>query len=383
MNQPAQPLAGLTVVEIGHSVAAPYGAQVLGELGATVVKVENPEGGDDARKWGPPFWHGTATTFQCLNRDKLGVTVDLKDAIELEALKTFIAERADVVLQNMRPGLVERYTLDASLRTRNPRLIYCNLGAFGARGPLRTRPGYDPLMQAFGGIMSITGEEGRPPVRVGPSIIDIASGMWSVIGILAALQRRHATGEGCVVDTSLYETSLAWMTVPSALFESDGTIQRRTGSEAAMMAPYKAFRAADDYIVITAGNDNLFRRLCTVLGHPEWVDDPRFATNPARLANRALLNQMVEDVVSRQPRAHWTPLLEAAGVPCAPLQTIDEVVAHPQTEALGMLQTSPDGRFRVMGLPLSFDGERPPFRRSPPLLGEHNDAVFPDRPSGS
>jgi len=371
------------VVELGHSVAAPYGAQVLGELGATVVKVENPEGGDDARKWGPPFWHDTSTTFQCLNRDKLGVTVDLKDEVEIGRLRDFIVERADIVLQNMRPGLVERYALDAALRLRNPRLIYCNLGAFGARGPLRTRPGYDPLMQAFGGIMSITGEEGRPPVRVGPSIIDIASGMWSVIGILAALERRHATGTGCVVDASLYETALAWMTVPAALYESDGTIQRRTGSEAAMMAPYKAFKASDDYIVITAGNDNLFRRLCGVLGHPEWVDDPRFATNPARLAHRALLNQMVEDVISTRPRAHWAPLLETAGVPCAPLQSIDEVVAHPQTEALGMLQSSPDGRFRIMGLPLSFDGERPPFRRSPPSLGEHNDEVFTKTKPGS
>ncbi len=377
------PIEGITVFEMGTSVAAPFGGQVLGELGAEVIKVENPDGGDDARKWGPPFWHDASATYQCLNRDKRGITVDFKDPAQRERLRSLVSERADVVLQNLRPGLAARYRLDAAtLRGDNPRLIYCNLGAFGNTGPLSGKPGYDPMMQAFGGIMSITGEDGRPPVRVGPSIVDIGAGMWSVIGILAALRRRDLTGEGCAIDTSLFETALAWMTVPAALYESAGLRQRRTGSEAAMMAPYKAYLASDDYLVIAAGNDNLYHRLCAVLGHPEWKEDPRFRTNADRIENREQLNALVETVVGRHPRAHWIDRLEAAGVPCAPLQSIDEVLAHPQTRSLGMAQASPDGRFTLMGLPLSFDGVRPPFRRSPPALGEHNADLFQETPSG-
>ncbi|MBM3599902.1 MAG: CoA transferase [Alphaproteobacteria bacterium] len=374
------PLSGLVAFELGHSVAAPYGAQILGELGARVIKVENPEGGDDARKWGPPFWHDAAAAFQCLNRDKQSIAVDLKDPSALATLRRLIVEQADIVLQNMRPGRVEKLGLDASLRRDNPRLIYCNLGAFGKVGPMNQRPGYDPLMQAFGGIMSITGEEGRPPVRVGPSIIDMAAGMWSVIGILAALNRRAATGEGCEVDTSLFETALAWMTVPSALYAASGECQRRTGSEAAMLAPYKAYKAKDDYIVIAAGNDNLFRRLTQALGKAEWADDPRFKTNGDRVVNRATLNDMVDQVVGTATRAQWVERLEKAGVPCAPIQAVDEMLAHPQTRALDMVQRSPDGRFAVMGLPLSFDGMRPPFRASPPALGQHTEEVMGGAP---
>lgn len=376
MREASLPLDGLVVIELGHSVAAPFGAQILGELGATVIKVENPRGGDDARKWGPPFWHDASATFQCLNRDKMSIAVDLKNPDELARLKRLILERADIVLQNMRPGLVEKLGIDASLRKDAPRLIYCNLGAFGAVGPMKSRPGYDPLMQAAGGIMSITGEEGRPPVRVGPSIIDMGAGMWSAIGILAALNRRHLTGRGCEIDTSLYETSLAWMTVPSALYAASGKSPRRTGSETAMLAPYKAYQASDDYIVIAAGNDNLYRRLCETLGKPEWIDDPRFRGNADRIVNRAVLNDLIEAVVGTDTCAGWTAKLEAAGVPCAPIQSVDEVLAHPQTEALDMVQRSPDGRLTIMGLPLSFDGARPPFRRGPPALGQHNDEVF-------
>ncbi|MGH7040712.1 MAG: CaiB/BaiF CoA transferase family protein [Acetobacteraceae bacterium] len=373
---PALPLSGLVAIEIGHSVAVPFGAQVLASLGATLIKVENPHKGDDARGWGPPFWHDVAATFQALNRDKLGVTVDLKDANARDRLRRLIVRRADIVIQNLRPGLVNRFGLDAaSLRADNPRLIYCNLGAFGRSGPLRERPGYDPLMQAFGGVMSITGEEGRAPVRVGPSVIDMAAGMWSVIGILAALRRREVTGEGCEVDTSLYETALAWMTVPSALYLASGEVQGRTGSEAAMLAPYKAYRTADDWLIIAAGNDNLFRRLCAVLGRGEWADDPRFVTNADRVRHRALLNDMVQQIVATAGRDHWIERLEREGVPCAPLQSIDQVLAHAQTEALGMVQPSPDNALRLMGLPLSFAGTRPPFRRRPPALGEHNDII--------
>jgi crotonobetainyl-CoA:carnitine CoA-transferase CaiB-like acyl-CoA transferase len=213
---PANPLAGLVVIEIGNSVAGPYAGQILADLGATVYKVENPDGGDDARQWGPPFWHGSSAVFQTLNRNKHSITLDLKDEVDRTRLKG-LAAQADVVLQNLRPGLVEKLGIDAeALRRDNRRLIYCNLGAFGAVGPMRHATGYDPLVQAFSGIMSVTGEGGRPPVRVGPSIIDMGSGLWCVIGILSALVTRSVTQTGTTIDTSLFEVGVAWMNIPLA-----------------------------------------------------------------------------------------------------------------------------------------------------------------------
>lgn len=367
----------LQVVELGHSVAAPFAGQILGDLGARVIKVENPDAGDDARSWGPPFWHGTSATFQSLNRHKLSVTVDLKDPAQCDKLRTLIVEDTDVVIQNMRPGQVAKFGVDAAtICALNPRLIYCNLGAFGAGGPLSDRPGYDPLMQACGGIMSVTGEEGRPPVRVGPSIIDMGAGLWSVIGILAAIERRHLTGRGGVVDTSLYETALAWMTVPAALQLASGRDPSRVGTEAPMIVPYKAFKAADRYLVIAAGNDTLFRRLCEVLGHPEWATDPRFVDNPSRVKSREAINALIDVVVAGQTAAHWSARLDVAGVPCALIQTVSEVLAHPQTRALGIINPVPEGTMSLMGLPLRFDGERPPMRSSAPTLGSGNAEIF-------
>jgi crotonobetainyl-CoA:carnitine CoA-transferase CaiB-like acyl-CoA transferase len=370
------PLAGITVVELGHSVAAPFAGQVLADLGARVVKVENPDGGDDARAWGPPFWHGASATFQSLNRNKLSVAVDLKDKRQLEALGAFILDEADVVIQNLRPGLARRYGVDERLRAGSPRLVYCNLGAFGSAGPWKDKPGYDPLMQAFAGIMSVTGEPERPPVRVGPSIVDMGSGLWAVIGILAAIERRHRTGEGCVVDTSLFETALAWMTVPLALALASGREPGRTGTEAAMIAPYKAYRASDRYVVIAAGNDALFRRFCAAAGKPEWADDARFLTNAERVKNRAALNALIDDVVKTATADEWIARLDEAGVPSAPLQTVNEVLAHPQTRAVEMVRPLPDGTMSLVGVPLRFDGERPPLRTRPPALGEHNAEIF-------
>lgn len=374
---PMLPLAGLVMVEVGSSVAAPFGAQVFADLGATVLKVETKGAGDDARHWGPPFWHGAGAAFQTLNRNKRSAAIDLKDATELAALTRFIVDHADVVLQNMRPGLIEKYRLDAaSLRARKPGLIYCNIGAFGSTGPMRELPGYDPLMQAFAGLMSITGEEGRAPIRVSPSIVDMTTGMWGVIGILCALRQRDATGQGCVIDTSLFETAMGWMNFSAANYLASGKVPRRSGSEQAMLVPYKAYRASDGYMVIAAGNDSLFRRLAQALGHPEWIDDARFRTNPDRVKNREAINQAIDDVVAGNTRAHWTEVLNRAGVPCGPTQTTDEVLAHPQTRAVEIMQKTPDGTMEFVGLPIKFDGVRPAIRSNPPKLGEHTDDVL-------
>jgi crotonobetainyl-CoA:carnitine CoA-transferase CaiB-like acyl-CoA transferase len=373
----ATPLSDITVIELGHSVAAPYAGEILADLGATVIKVEKREGGDDARHWAPPFWHGVSAIFQSLNRNKFSVTVDLRDANERASLVRLIDERADVLIQNLRPGMVEELGLDAAtLRARNKRLIYCGIGAFGRDGPLARRPGYDPLMQAFGGLMSVTGEAGEPPVRVGTSIIDMGAGLWSVVGILSALHHRTLTGGGTTVDTSLYETALAWMSYHAANYQASGDVPKRHGSGTFGIVPYRSYATRDGYLLIGAANDRLFRKVATALGHPEWADEERFLDNPRRVENRVALDALIEEVTRTDTSAAWQAVLEAAGVPSAPMQSVDEVVAHPQTKALGMLQESPDGRLTIMGLPLSFDGERPPFRRAAPQLGEHTDELL-------
>ena len=374
----AKPLAGITVVEIGHSVAAPYAGLILSELGADVIKVENPNGGDYARGWGPPFWNGTASAFHGLNRGKSGITVNFGDPEEAGRLRRLIIDRADAVIQNLRAGVMQGYGLGAAeLTAAKPSLIYCDLGAFGESGPMSSKPGYDPLMQAFAGIMSVTGEGGdRPPVRVGVSIVDMGSGMWATIGILAALFERTRTGRGGAVATSLYETALAWMTVPLAGYAANGEIRRPHGSGTAEIAPYQCFPTRGGWLMIAAGNDNLYRRLCATLGRPELGEDARFLTNGDRVVNRGVLVPMIEEITRTWDIEELMAALDKAGIPNAPLQNVAQVSAHPQTQAVGILQQGPEGALPTVGLPLAFDGERSSYERAAPALGEHNKTVL-------
>ena len=374
--QGSLPLDGITVIELGHSVAAPYACEVLGDLGADVIKIEKADG-DDARSWAPPYWGTMSATFQSLNRNKRSVVVNLKDRAERDRLRRLIVERADVVVSNLRPGSAADFGLDGdTLRRAKPALIYCNIGAFGAKGPLNNRPGYDPLMQAFGGLMSVTGEPAQRPVRVGTSIIDMAAGMWAVIGVLAALLAQRDAGRGSTVDTSLYETALGWMCYHAANFQASGELPRQQGSGAAMIVPYRGYASKDGFIVIAAGNDKLFASLARVLGHPEWIDDPRFRSNPDRVRNQNVLYRWIEELIPGRTNREWAAILDEAGVPNAPMQTIAEVLDHPQTKALGMLQASPQGDITLFGLPVSFDGVRPAFRRPPPVLGAHTGEIL-------
>jgi crotonobetainyl-CoA:carnitine CoA-transferase CaiB-like acyl-CoA transferase len=370
-----RPLSGLSVIEVGHSIAAPYAGMILGELGAEVIKVENPEGGDACRGWGPPFTEGTATAFHAFNRAKRGITIDLADPDQVERLHALIRDRADVLIHNLKFGTLDRYGLSAAaLTAEKPSLVYCNIGAFGAAGPLRDRPGYDPMMQAYGGLMSLLGEDGRPPVRVTVSIIDMATAMWAVIGILAALHERDRTGHGRVIDTSLYETTLAWMTLPLSAYLANGEIPRRHGSGVEQIVPYQAFAASDGYIMVAAGNDNLFRRLCTAIRRPGLAEDTRFLRNSDRVVNRTALIATLSDLFASEPIAVWAERLDAAGIPNGPIQTIDQVAADAQTAALGIIQSS--GALSLLGLPLSFDGARPPLAKLAPGLGEDNPEII-------
>ena len=372
-------LDGLKVFELGSSVAGPYGAWILAQFGAEVIKVERPVTGDDARHWGPPFWHESAAYFQALNRDKHGITVDFKNPEEVERLRRLIIESDGVVLQNFRPGLVAELGISAAdIRRENNKVIYCNIGAFGDAGPYKERRGYDPLMQASAGLMSVTGEGGdRPPVRVGTSIIDMGTGMWTALGIMAAVRQRDESGEGCTIDASLYETAIAWMTYHAAAYDASGDIPKAAGSGMNAIVPYQAYECSDGYLVVAAGGDSLFVRLSKVLGHPEWPEDPRFKTNPDRVQNRDAINNAITEVMQRDTRAHWQEVLEDGGIPNAPILHMGEVLAHPQTEALGIVQKDPAiDDMRLVGLPMKFDGERPPYRRTPPALGQDNDDIF-------
>ncbi len=362
------PLTGIRMFEFGSNVAGPYAGWILAQLGAEVIKIERPEG-DDARSWGPPFWNGASTIFHAINFNKQSLCVDLKDPVAAAELRRRIVEEADVVLQNQRPGAMVKLGFSAEeLTAASPRLIYCNLHAFGAKGPLRGRPGYDTLMQAFGGIMSVTGEEGRPPVRTAVSVADSGTGMWCVIGILSALYRRTLTAQGGIVDASLFETVLGWMTLHITGFQASGEVPTRCGTAARGIVPYQGYRCADGWLIIAASNDRLFARLAKAVGRPEWAEDERFRTNPQRVKLRDEFGTLIEDILSTAPRAVWQRKFEAAGVPSSPLQSVDEVLVHPQTQAVGMLQDTGIGGMSLLGLPFSLDGQRPPLRNLSPEL---------------
>ncbi len=371
-----QPFSGLVVVELGHSVAAPFAAHILSELGAKVVKIEKKDG-DDARQWGPPFWEGASALFQALNRNKASVVCDFHDPAHVEAVKSYIQAEADVVLQNLRPGQVEKIGIDGpTLCATKPGLIYCNLGAFGSEGPLKDRPGYDPLMQAFGGIMSTTGEEGRPAVRVGASIVDMGTGMWAMIGILTALYERQKTGVGRVVDVSLFETATSWVSLLASQYLATGQLAQKQGSGASGIVPYKAYATQDGEIVVAAGSDGLFKRLAQAVNHPEWLEDPRFVDNPTRVQHQGALYGLLDEILLRRDTQAWVTCFEDAGIPCSAVQNIGQMVAHPQTQALKLIQDVPGTDMRFFGLPLRLDGQRPRSRSAPPKLGEHQHMIF-------
>jgi len=369
------PLEGLNVVEIAQNLAGPFAAEILAHLGADVVKVERPEGGDDARGWGPPFWHGISPAYLAMNTNKRGITVDLKDPQDVAWLANYIA-RADVLIQNLRPGVVEELGLGAdALMARNPRLIYCSLRAFGLTGPMRLHPGYEPMVQAFSGLMMMNGDEGGPPTRIGTSILDFGTGMWATIGTLAALLQRQHTGRGCVVDTSLLETGLAWLTGHFAAYRVSGEVPQRHRTGSNRVVPFQGFETRNGPLIVAAGNDRLFAKLAQELGHPEWAGDPRFQTNAGRFAHKDVLLPEIEAIMLTRTKGEWLDRLEQAGIPCAPIHTMPEALAHEQTGATGMVQPVPGTDLELMGLPISFDGKRPAIRRAPPALGEHDGEI--------
>jgi len=375
----ALPLDGIVVADLTQNVAGPFCTQILGDMGADVVKIERPLRGDDSRAWAPPWWDEESATFMSINRNKRSLALDLKREGGLEVLRRLVG-RADVFVQSLRAGVVAELGLDfAGARALNPRLVYCSITAFGTRGPLRDLPGYDPLMQAYGGLMSVNGHPGAEPARVGVSVVDMGTGMWAALGVMAALRERDATGRAVEVTTALFETALMWITHQAMGYFASGETPRPQGSGTAMIVPYQAFPTADGHTMIAAASDALFVRLADALGAPSLARDERFRDNPARVRHRAALVEELSALTRERKTADLIEVLRAHGVPCAPILSVDAVLAEPQTRESGMVVTALHPRhadYRSIGLPVQWNGRRPGVRRVPPALGEHSADVL-------
>jgi len=372
------PLSGVKVIEVGLNLAGPLVGEILAGLGADVVKIERPAGGDDARGWGPPFVHGASMPFHSMNRNKRSVAIDFKDPAAMARLHQLIAE-GDIFIQNLRPGVADELGLGpATLLAVNPRLIYCSIAAFGHQGPLRLKPGYEILLQAFAGLMSMTGEENGPPMRMGAPVVDFGTGMWTAVAALAALRQRDHSGRGCVIETSLFETALFWLCNTFAQYTVSGKVPERHPTGSRRQVAFGAFETRNGPLIIGVANDRLFAKLARVLNRAEWADDPRFRTNADRLAHRDFLLGEIRALLRQATKEEWLERLEAAGVPCAPILTLPEVLAEPQTEALGIVHPVPETEGKMLSLPMSFDGVRPTLTRRAPHLGEHNREICRD-----
>lgn len=370
------PLDGVRVVDLTLNIAGPYGTMILGDLGADVLKIERPGVGDDARRMAPVAGESSAY-FAAINRNKRSLALDLDDAADRERLGELLGE-ADVFATNLLPGkLAARGLAFDELHRAYPRLVYADIGGYGD-GPEQDRPGYDMVLQARSGLMSVTGEPGGPPVRVGVSILDMGAGIWLALGVLAALRLRDATGDGVRVGTSLLEVGAAYMAYDLAAHGLTGQVPEPRGSGHPAFAPYGVFRASDGWVALGVGADRLFARLAEALGHPEWTSDERFATNAVRVRNRDALTRELEAVLAGRPVGEWVERLRSAGVPVDEVADVARLLEDEQLDAVrAWVDVAVEGRtLRQPGLPVRIGGERPGVRRAPPGLGEHTDEGF-------
>jgi formyl-CoA transferase len=373
------PLAGIRVLDLTRVVAGPYCSMFLGDLGAEVVKVEQPGTGDDTRGWGPPFAGGESAYYLCINRNKQSLTLDLKSKRAVEVLRE-LAKVADVIIENFRPGTMERLGLgEKELRELNPRLIYASLTGFGADGPMSDWPGYDLIVQAWGGLMSITGSPSGEPVKVGVAIIDLVAGLMLGKAITAALFAREKIGVGQRIDTSLLEAEVASLINVGSNYLVGGRIPARWGNAHPNIVPYQNFKTADGYLVIGVASEVIWKRFCQAIGRNDLSGDLRFANNSKRVENRAELIALLSEMFLQRNNETWFKLLTAAEVPCAPVQSIDQVFQAPQVLHRDMLmevEHPTAGKVRMAGIPVKFSVTPASVRMPPPLLGEHNSAVL-------
>jgi crotonobetainyl-CoA:carnitine CoA-transferase CaiB-like acyl-CoA transferase len=377
-DAPPAPLAGLRVLDLSRILAGPLATMILADLGAEVIKVERPGTGDDTRAWGPPFVGEDAAYYLALNRNKRSIAVDLQTSEGSDVVRR-LAARSDVLIENFRPGLMERFDLGlTTLRAANPRLVTCSLTAFGDEaGETASRPGYDIIVQALSGLMSITGSPGGEPTKVGVALLDVITGLYAAIGIQAALRERDTSGRARHVSVSLFDASVAALVNQAANHLLGGLVPEPMGSEHPNIVPYQVFHAADRPFILAAGNDKLFAATCQVVGRSELAADPRFATNDARVEHRRTLVPILVELFAADTASTSLARLEAAGVPCAPIRTLDEVFASPEGQA--MVQDVDDevrGNLRLVAEPVRFDGTSTAIRRPPPRVGEHTEEIL-------
>ncbi len=382
------PLSGLRILDLTRILAGPTCTQLLGDLGADVIKIERPGAGDDTRKWGPPYITdaagretGESAYYLSCNRNKRSLTLDIARP-EGAALARRLLAHCDVLIHNFKVGGLEKYGLGYDqLRGDFPGLVYCAITGFGQTGPYAKRPGYDYLAQAMGGIMSITGPADGPPMKVGVAIADVMCGMYAATAILAALRHRERSGEGQNIDLGLLDAQVAWLVNEASNYLTSGQVPHRRGSAHPNIVPYQVFETADGNFVLAVGNETQYRRFCDFAGHPEWAEDPRFVTNTMRLANREVLCPMIEEATRTRPSAHWLEGLEALGVPASPVNDIAQVFEDPQVRHRGMKISMPHplaggGTVDLVGSPIKLSGTPVTYRRAPPTLGQHSDEVL-------
>jgi formyl-CoA transferase/CoA:oxalate CoA-transferase len=381
MAEPQGPLAGTVVIDFTRVLSGPYCTMLLADMGARVIKVEQPGKGDDTRAWGPPFVHGESAYFLSINRNKESITLDLKRREAQEVLDRLLA-KADVLVENFRPGTMDRMGIGYErVSTHQPRLVYCSISGFGQTGPRRDLPGYDAVVQAEGGLMSITGDADGPPYRLGVAISDIVAGIFASHGIVLALLARERTGRGQLVDVGMLDSTVALLTYQAGIFFATGTSPGRLGNRHPTIAPYETYTARDGDFVIAVGNDEQWRRFCGAVGLDGLASDPRFETNRDRVTRYDELRPLLAARLLERPRAQWLEALTAAGVPCGSVRDVGEVLGDPQLAARDMiahLEHAAAGAIRTLGVPIKLSDTPGAVRTPPPQLGEHTDAVLRD-----
>jgi crotonobetainyl-CoA:carnitine CoA-transferase CaiB-like acyl-CoA transferase len=377
-----QPLNGIRVLDLTRILAGPYCTQALADAGADVVKVEEPGRGDDTRGWGPPFVEGESCYFLAVNRGKRSLTLNLRHPRGRELLGALM-ERSDVLVENFRPGTLDRMGFSyEACRARNPRLVYASVSGYGRDGPLGGRPGYDAVIQGEAGLMSVTGEKGGPPLKVGASLVDVLAGMNATQGILLALLRRQQTGEGGRVEVSLLESALPPLAYHNTTWLLAGEVPRRLGNRHPSLAPYETYETADGHVIVGVGSEALWRAFCQAAGRPDLAADPRFASNARRVSNYDALDAELRPLLKARPAAEWLGLLEEVGVPCGRVRGVAEALDGEQVAARGLLLDVDHpklGRRRFVGSPIALDGAGRGSRRPPPLLGQHTEEVLGER----
>ena len=371
-------LAGLRVLEFGQIAAGPFAGSLLADLGADVVKVEKPDGGDDMRRW-PPLSDGYSENFASINRNKRSIAIDLKDAAQVDRLKR-LCGRADAIIENYRPGVLERLGLGyEALRAASPRLVYCSINGYGHVGPYAAKGAFDATIQGMSGVMSVTGEPDGPPVKCGVPLGDFGAGLYGAFCITSAILRARETGEGAFIDCSMLGGLLGMAALQTSEYFGTGAAPRRLGSAHPRAAPYQGFQASDAPFMIAAGNDKLWMAVCDAVGMPQLKSDPRFETNTLRAKNQKLLEPILQREFSKRSKSEWLQELDRRGVPCAPINTYAEVLDDPHVRVARLVRdmTLPNGhQTRTVAFPMKISGYEFSVYRDPPLLGEHNDEVF-------